>query len=158
MASTHSGDIAPATSAATAPADDHHGNDDMARLKAKDQLIHNAKAATDKEQSMTLMQGIRLYPKAIMWSVLISTCIVMEGYDVCLINNFCVFFHPSQWHFCSRSCLPSTDGPPKDAFPQFNRKYGEMLPNGDWQVTAPWQSGLSNVSSLPSPCFPGLQS
>jgi len=84
-------DIAPATSATSAPADDRHGHDDMARLKAKDQLIHNAKAATDKEQSMTLMQGIRLYPKAIMWSVLISTCIVMEGYDVCLINNFCVF-------------------------------------------------------------------
>jgi len=36
---------------------------------------------------MTLMQGIRLYPKAIGWSLLISTCIAMEGYDVCLINN-----------------------------------------------------------------------
>ena len=33
---------------------------------------------------MTLLQGIRLYPKAILWSVLISTCIAMEGYDVCL--------------------------------------------------------------------------
>ena len=38
---------------------------------------------------MTLWQGIKLYPKAIAWSMLISTCIVMEGYDVCLINNFC---------------------------------------------------------------------
>jgi len=96
MVSTHSGDIALAMSA---PVGGRHGHDDMARLKAKDQLIHNAKAATDKEQSMTLMQGIRLYPKVILWSVLISTCIVMEGYDVCLINNFCVFFHPlNQWH------------------------------------------------------------
>jgi hypothetical protein len=27
---------------------------------------------------MSLMQGIRLYPKAVLWSVLISTCIAME--------------------------------------------------------------------------------
>jgi SP family general alpha glucoside:H+ symporter-like MFS transporter len=29
---------------------------------------------------MTLMQGIKLYPAAIAWSVLLSTAIVMEGY------------------------------------------------------------------------------
>lgn len=28
-------------------------------------LIRNAKAATDKEHKMTLMQGLRLYPKAV---------------------------------------------------------------------------------------------
>ena len=39
-----------------------------------------AKAATDKEHNMTLLQGIHLYPKAVAWSVLISTCICMEGY------------------------------------------------------------------------------
>lgn len=38
---------------------------------------------------MTLWQGIKLYPKAVAWSVLISTCICMEGYDVCLLSNFC---------------------------------------------------------------------
>lgn len=37
---------------------------------------------TDKEHKMTLMQGVRLYPKAIAWSILISSCIIMEGYDV----------------------------------------------------------------------------
>ncbi|CAI7567198.1 unnamed protein product [Penicillium glandicola] len=82
-------------------------------------VIQNAKAATEKEQSMTLMQGIRLYPKAVLWSVLISTCIAMEGYDISLVNNFY-------------------------AFPQFNRKYGELLANGDYQVSAAWQAGLSN--------------
>lgn len=35
---------------------------------------------------MTLLQGIRLYPKAVGWSVLISTCIAMEGY-VCYIHS-----------------------------------------------------------------------
>ncbi|KAJ5501166.1 Major facilitator superfamily domain, general substrate transporter [Penicillium expansum] len=82
-------------------------------------VIQNAKAATEKEQSMTLMQGIRLYPKAVLWSVLISTCIAMEGYDISLVNNFY-------------------------AFPQFKRKYGERLANGTYEVSAAWQAGLSN--------------
>ncbi|KAJ5214082.1 hypothetical protein N7449_001251 [Penicillium cf. viridicatum] len=82
-------------------------------------VIQNAKAATEKEQSMTLMQGIRLYPKAVLWSVLISTCIAMEGYDISLVNNFY-------------------------AFPQFKRKYGELLGDGTYEVSASWQAGLSN--------------
>jgi MFS transporter, SP family, general alpha glucoside:H+ symporter len=61
--------------------------------KSMNQITHNAKNATDKEHKMTLLQGIRLYPKAIAWSVLISTCICMEGYDVCLLSNFCKFSH-----------------------------------------------------------------
>ena len=57
--------------------------------KTHQNVIHNAKAAAAKEQSMTLWQGIKLYPKAVAWSVLISTCIAMEGYDISLVNNFC---------------------------------------------------------------------
>ena len=68
---------------------DVDADDQDTRLKATDRVIQGAKTATEKEQKMTLLQGIRLYPKAIAWSILISTCIVMEGYDVCLINNFC---------------------------------------------------------------------
>lgn len=74
-------------------------------------IIQNAKAATDKEQRMTLWEGIKTYPKAVGWSLLISTCIAMEGYDISLVNNFY-------------------------AFDQFNRKYGELTANGDYQVPA----------------------
>ncbi|KAI0006830.1 putative MFS alpha-glucoside transporter [Xylariaceae sp. FL0662B] len=85
--------------------------------------IHNARLATEKEHKMTLLQGIKLYPKAIAWSILISTCIVMEGYDIALVNNFY-------------------------AFPQFNKKYGEPYTTEDgtisYQVPAAWQAGLSN--------------
>jgi hypothetical protein len=55
------------------------------------EVIHNAKSATDKEHKMTLWQGIKLYPKAVGWSLLISTCIAMEGYVVCLLSNFCEY-------------------------------------------------------------------
>ncbi|KEY69519.1 hypothetical protein S7711_02056 [Stachybotrys chartarum IBT 7711] len=82
-------------------------------------IIQHAKAAATKEQKMTLLQGIRLYPKAIAWSVLISTCIVMEGYDVTLSTNFF-------------------------AFPQFCRKYGVQLEDDTWEIPAAWQAGLSN--------------
>jgi SP family general alpha glucoside:H+ symporter-like MFS transporter len=97
--------------------------DQLDQTKSMDSIIRNARNATEKEHSMTLWQGIRLYPKAIAWSVLISTCIAMEGYDISLVNNFY-------------------------AFPPFNRKYGEMLPDGSYQVPAPWQAGLSNGANV----------
>ncbi|KAL5117099.1 hypothetical protein ACEQ8H_005058 [Pleosporales sp. CAS-2024a] len=102
----------------TAPPTDYEHDGDHKR--AADRVISDARHATEKEHSMTLLQGIKLYPKAIGWSVLISTCIVMEGYDVCLLNNFF-------------------------GFPQFKRKYGERLPNGTYEISAAWQSGLSNA-------------
>ncbi|KAI0120934.1 alpha glucoside transporter [Xylariales sp. AK1849] len=97
--------------------------DDQAGFKPLRDLIQDAKLATEKEHKMTLWQGIKLYPKAIGWSVLISTCICMEGYDVSLVNNFY-------------------------ASDQFNQKYGEQLPNGQWQVPARWQAGLSNGATV----------
>lgn len=63
--------------------------DHLEQSKSMNEIIKNAKTATDKEHNMTLLQGIRLYPKAVAWSLLISTCICMEGYDVCLLSNFC---------------------------------------------------------------------
>lgn len=57
--------------------------------KTHPDVIDHARSAAAKEQKMTLMQGIKLYPKAVGWSVLISTCIVMEGFDIVLVNNFC---------------------------------------------------------------------
>lgn len=82
-------------------------------------VIRNAKAATDKEHSMSLVQGIKLYPKAIGWSMLISLCIAMEGFDLSLLNTFY-------------------------AMDPFRTQFGEQLSDGSYQVPARWQSGLSN--------------
>jgi len=84
--------VAPEAKKAMDDEKDQYDHDQISRLKARDRVIESAKKATEAEQNMTLMQGIRLYPKAIAFSVLISTCIVMEGYDICLINNFCTWF------------------------------------------------------------------
>lgn len=56
--------------------------------KALERMIENAKSATDKEHKMTLMQGVRLYPKAIFWSVLISSTIIMVHPTLLPISTF----------------------------------------------------------------------
>lgn len=66
---------------------------------------------------------MRLYPKAVAWSMLISTCIVMEGYQTCLLSNFY-------------------------AFPEFQRKFGERQSDGSYQLSAAWQAGLSNGAAV----------
>jgi MFS transporter, SP family, general alpha glucoside:H+ symporter len=65
--------------------------DHIAHTRSNSIVIRNAKSATDKEHKMSLMQGIRLYPKAVAWSMLISLCIAMEGYQVCLLGTFCKY-------------------------------------------------------------------
>lgn len=56
--------------------------DELKATESMKQTIIDAKKASENEQNMTLMQGLKLYPKAAAWSILISTCIAMEGYQV----------------------------------------------------------------------------
>lgn len=53
-----------------------------------DVVLDRARAAIEEEHSMTLWSAVKSYPKAIGWSVLASTCIVMEGYDLVVSLNF----------------------------------------------------------------------
>ena len=118
MATSKAHEISMADTPLHFPAEDH-----LQQTKTMNEVTRNAKTATDKEHKMTLLQGLKLYPKAVGWSLLISTCIAMEGYDVCLLSNFY-------------------------GFPQFNKKYGQQLPDGTYQVPAPWQAGLSNGANV----------
>ncbi|KAK0311077.1 hypothetical protein LTR82_014370 [Friedmanniomyces endolithicus] len=94
--------------------------EDVAHLAQVETHVADAAAkATQSEQSMTIMQGIKTYPKAVGWSVLLSTCIVMEGFDIVLINSLF-------------------------GLPAFQRRFGTQLADGSYQVSAAWQSGLSN--------------
>ena len=51
------------------------------------QLSSEARDATEKEHRMGFIRAIKLYPKAAGWSILLSTSIVMEGYDTLLLGN-----------------------------------------------------------------------
>ncbi|PKX90575.1 MFS maltose permease MalP [Aspergillus novofumigatus IBT 16806] len=81
-----------------------------------------AQAALDKEHSMTLWQALKIYPKAVGWSILLSCAIIMEGYDVVLIGSFF-------------------------AYPQFNQKYGHIMSDGNYGLDAKWQAALTNSMS-----------
>jgi SP family general alpha glucoside:H+ symporter-like MFS transporter len=89
------------------------------------QLLDEAKYATHVEKSMTILQAFKTYPKAVMFSMILSTGIIMEGYDVVLLANFY-------------------------AFPSFNRRYGSPTgnPKNPYQIPAPWQAGLSNGANV----------
>lgn len=99
--------------------DVHNDEPDVDPKRTGSLVIRQAKAATDKEHSMTLIEGLRTYPKAIGWSVLISMCITMEAFDGCLLNTFY-------------------------GMPQFTEAFGEQTADGGYEIPARWQSGLSN--------------
>ncbi len=48
--------------------------------------VAEAQAATAKEHKLTLAQALKAYPKAIMWSILLSSAVIMEGYDTLLVS------------------------------------------------------------------------
>lgn len=61
----------------------HGGNaqhDEQARADARD--------ATTREHNLTLRDSFKLYPRAIGFSLLFSTAIIMEGYDLSLMGAF----------------------------------------------------------------------
>lgn len=83
----------------------------------------NAKTANTKEHEMTFKQAIKLYRKAIVWSALLSTALVMEGYDGKILGSLY-------------------------AQPAFQKAYGNIQKNGAYQISAPWQAGLNNASGV----------
>ena len=78
-------------------------------------------SGTDKT---TLWQALKTYPAAAAWSIVLSSSIIMEGYDTSLV---CSLF----------------------AFPQFNSSFGQNS-SGEWQLSTAWQTALLNASMVGS--------
>ncbi|KAI8649251.1 Sugar porter (SP) family MFS transporter [Fusarium keratoplasticum] len=84
-----------------------------------DAMLQDAHAAGEAERDLKLWASLKLYPKAVGWSILLSTVIIMEGFDTVLIGTLY-------------------------AYPPFQRDFGIKQADGSYQLTAAWQSGLSN--------------
>ncbi|KAH7201091.1 hypothetical protein BKA60DRAFT_657983 [Fusarium oxysporum] len=97
-----------------------HDVNDSEELRGILTAAENAAAA---EHNMTFMEGLRAYPKAMGWSIALSTCIIMEGYDTILIGNLY-------------------------AMKPFNEYYGHPSSQGGYSISAAWQSGLTNGASV----------
>lgn len=88
------------------------------------QLDNGAHQATDAEHNITIREAFRKYNRAVLWSVLISTTVVMEGYDVTLLGSFM-------------------------AYPAFQRKYGEYYnEESGYQISASWQNALNVTGAI----------
>jgi hypothetical protein len=81
-------------------------------------ISDQAKQATNRENNMTFRQGLKLFFPGVLWSLLLSTTVIMEGYDLALITSFY-------------------------ALEQFCKKYGGKGPDGKWVLPAPWKAGLT---------------
>ena len=89
------------------------------------QLLNDANDATNVEKQMSITQAFKTYPRAVIFSIILSTAIVMEGYDVVLLANLY-------------------------ASPAFAKRYGYATgdPKSPYQIPARWQAGLSNGANV----------
>lgn len=92
------------------------------RVKEGSFSLEDVPSAIEQEHRLTFWHALRSYKKAVFWSLLISTTIVMEGYDTMLIGNLI-------------------------GQPQFQKRYGTPTKKHKYQVSAPWQAGLGNGST-----------
>lgn len=101
---------------------EHHAVD-TGRLARIQSIVASSEGAVRAERKIGTLQGAKLYYKAIGWSVVLSLTIVMEGYDLTIVNSFF-------------------------ALPQFVQAYGSrVVAEGnvdDYQLSTAWQSALSN--------------
>ncbi len=99
-------------------------NDDVMAKMAEgidnfEAITSDAKLATEFERRMTIRQAIKMYPKATIFSVILSLSLVMEGYDTSLLGGFF-------------------------GYPSFQKKFGTQIGPDSYQLSAEWQSGLQN--------------
>lgn len=49
-------------------------------------LIQRAQESDAADRKLTLFQAVKKYKKAVFWSCLLSTALVMEGYDIVIVR------------------------------------------------------------------------
>lgn len=92
--------------------------------KVNAEVFDEAIEQTEHEKNMTLWQGLKTYPRAVFWSLIIALTIVMDGYDSSLFGAFY-------------------------GYPAFQKEFGEKV--GDsYQVPAKWQTIFSMMSGVGS--------
>ncbi|ETI28107.1 hypothetical protein G647_00556 [Cladophialophora carrionii CBS 160.54] len=84
------------------------------------ELVRHAQESDAADRQLTIRQALSKYKKAVFWAMLLSTSLVMEGYDLVIITSF----------------YGQT---------QFRTRFGIQDPTtGKHVIPARWQSGLSN--------------
>ncbi|KAI1052825.1 hypothetical protein LB506_010097 [Fusarium annulatum] len=84
--------------------------------------IADAQDANAQEHDLKFSDALKLYRKSVLWALLMSTAIFMEGYDTMLMGNMF-------------------------GLPEFRKRYGQPAKGDTYQIPAPWQAGLTNGSA-----------
>lgn len=85
-------------------------------------LNEDARLASDNEHAMTFKEAFFAHKPAVFWAMVLSATIIMEGYDNILMSSFF-------------------------AYPSFQKKYGEDMGDGTYQLATRWQTALGTASS-----------
>jgi len=94
------------------------GTDQKIESQLSSEDFQNARRATQAEHETTLNEALREHYMAVVWSAIVSLTIVMEGYDLNLMQNFF-------------------------GYPSFTQQFGTFYPQTDsYQLTGAWQAGL----------------
>ncbi|KAK5106520.1 hypothetical protein LTS08_000639 [Lithohypha guttulata] len=84
------------------------------------QQVNEIELATATEKSLTIRQAVRLYKRAICFSLIMSLAVVMEGYDLATTGTFM-------------------------GYDAFRNSFGtELDPDGNPRISAAWQAAVLN--------------
>lgn len=61
-------------------------------------LIRHAQAGDEADRLLTIRQALKKYKKACFWAMLLSTALIMEGYDVVIVSRFRHSAIPAEVH------------------------------------------------------------
>ncbi|KAJ5610661.1 hypothetical protein N7510_007380 [Penicillium lagena] len=87
-------------------------------------LAQDARDATVQEHRLTFVEAVKLYPKACLWTMVVSLVVILDGYDTALIGSLF-------------------------GFPAFQLQFGhETSTPGSYQLDPKWQTALGLASPL----------
>ncbi|RSH95719.1 hypothetical protein EHS25_000811 [Saitozyma podzolica] len=101
----------------------HTGARHETSYRVNQDLLKKAEDVANFDKGMGFRETLRIYRKAAVWSVVLSTALIMEGYDVVIINSF---FGQSS----------------------FLHRFGQVNAQGQYFIPANWQSALNNAASI----------
>jgi hypothetical protein len=116
------------------------------------EVTEEARLATHKEHNLSVRQGLKAYRKAIGWSILMSSAVIMEGYDTILVS---LCFICASWYAFSAKCFEQNWAYLQIGsylgFGSFNNTFGNQVVDGVPSITAPWQAAGTSCVMLRGP-------
>lgn len=99
--------------------------------------MSEANEANQRERGMKLLDAFRIYPKAMFWSVVLSSTLIMEGYDTAVVGS-CKCDLWIYYFFFSIVLLTEV----VNAYPSFLNVFGIRAKDGSLNIPPSWQNGI----------------